>query len=70
MTEYRAAGVDVSPGAPAEYFVSNVFDTREEAEAFRDEHLEGAPATTWPSVTLPVPHDGRAAFIEKGAFPL
>lgn len=41
-----------------------------EAEAFRDEHLEGAPATTWPSVTLPVPHEGRAAFIEKGAFPL
>lgn len=33
--------------------VSNVFDTWSEAAAFRDEHLEGAPATTWPSVTPP-----------------
>lgn len=70
MTEYRAAGVDASEDATTESWVSNTFDTRAEAEAFRDEHLEGAPATTWPSVTLPVPHEGRAAFIEKGAFPL
>ena len=49
MTQYRAAGVDVARDASTESWVSNVFDTWSEAEAFRDEHLEGAypGSTAW-----------------------
>ena len=49
MTEYRAAGVDVAEDASTESWVSNVFDTREAAGAFRDGHLEGAypGSTAW-----------------------
>lgn len=54
MTEYRAAGVDASEDATTESWVSNVFDTRAAAEAFRDEHLEGS-------------HPGSTAWVERSS---